>query len=54
MKLNFWQIIGVILLIVAVVLIVNKRMGRSEVVPATNNTTPGPVSSPITAPSNAP
>ena len=44
MKLNFWQWLGVVLLIVAVVLIFRKRTGPSDVV-----TAPG-AGAPTTAP----
>jgi hypothetical protein len=51
MKLNFWQWIGLGLLIVAVILIARKRIAPTDVVPQTTTTQP---SSPATAPTTTP
>ena len=42
MKLNFWQILGIIILIVGIVLIVRKRTATTDVVP--------PSTAPMTTP----
>jgi hypothetical protein len=47
MKLNFWQILGLVLLIVAIILIARKRMATTDVV---NQPAPTPSVSPTTAP----
>jgi hypothetical protein len=41
MKLNFWQILGIIILIVGIVLLVQRRTARNDTtIPATMTTTP--------------
>ena len=40
MKLNFWQILGIIILIVGVVLLVQRRTARNDVTVPTTPTTP--------------
>jgi hypothetical protein len=47
MKLNFWQWLGLVLLVIAVVLIFRKRMGTGDTVPA-------PVSAPPPGMTTAP
>ena len=55
MKLNFWQILGIILLIVGVVLIFRNRTATTDVrTETTNPTITAPTTAPTTAPSTAP
>ena len=54
MKLNFWQILGIILLIVGVVLIFRNRTATTDVRTETTNPTNSTVTAPTTAPSTAP
>ena len=57
MKINFWQVLGLLLIIVGVVLLARKRMGTSDVAPTTGDgTTPAAVApaEPTTGPTTEP
>ncbi|MBC8107271.1 MAG: hypothetical protein H7Z14_11825 [Anaerolineae bacterium] len=46
MKLNFWQILGIIILIVGIVLVFRKRMATTDVLPQTTTPTNAPTTTP--------
>jgi drug/metabolite transporter (DMT)-like permease len=51
MKLNFWQILGILLLIVGIVLVFRKRIAPTDVRPPQNTTTNATTApAPTTAP----
>ena len=39
MKVNFWQVVGVVLIVVGVIFVVRRKTGTDDTVP-TNDTTP--------------
>lgn len=46
MKLNFWQILGIIILIIGIVLVFRKRTATTDTVPQTTTPTNAPASAP--------
>jgi drug/metabolite transporter (DMT)-like permease len=43
MKINFWQIIGLVLIIAGVVVVARNKLGKNDTVPQPTTTTPAPV-----------
>jgi drug/metabolite transporter (DMT)-like permease len=49
MKLNFWQILGIVLVVIGVVMLVRRPTGRNDTV-TPDNSNPPAATSPTTAP----